>query len=81
MHAPTVCVSLERGVLVKVPATATLADGLAVAEAGVLCVETAKRVVDRMVLVEEGSLATAVLRLLEMEKMVVEGAGRRRWRR
>ena len=74
-HAPTLQRSLEHGSVVRAATTVTLADGLAVAEAGALCVEAALKVVDRMVLVDEVPLATAVLRLLEMEKMVVEGAG------
>jgi threonine dehydratase len=53
----------------------TLADGLAVAEVGALCLSIAKRVTDQLVQVDEAELARAVLRLLELEKAVVEGAG------
>jgi threonine dehydratase len=74
-NAPTMHESLRRGELTRVATRPTLADGLAIAQAGALCLEIAKRVVDRMVLVDEAQIATAVLRLLELEKAVVEGAG------
>jgi threonine dehydratase len=60
---------------VRIPVQPTLADGLAVAEVGAGCLAIARRVVDRLVQVDEGELAHAILRLLELEKAVVEGAG------
>ena len=74
-NAPTVHESLQRGQAVRIDTKPTLADGLAVAKAGDLCVQIAQRVVDKMVLVSEPQIAQAILRLLEMEKTVVEGAG------
>jgi threonine dehydratase len=53
----------------------TLADGLAVAEVGALCYRIAREVIDDLVAVDEAEIARAVLRLLELEKMVIEGAG------
>ena len=53
----------------------TLADGLAVARLGVTPFEIVRRVVDRVVTVDEASIALAILRLVELEKSVVEGAG------
>jgi threonine dehydratase len=53
----------------------TLADGLAVGRVGEVALATALPCVDRVVQVSEESLALAVLRLLELEKAVVEGAG------
>lgn len=53
----------------------TLADGLAVAELGKECFEPIKQTMDELVMVDEPQIASAVLRLLEMEKTVVEGAG------
>ena len=55
--------------------SSTLADGLAVAKLGAAPYEIVKRVVDRVVTVDEASIALAVLRLVELEKSVVEGAG------
>lgn len=54
---------------------ATLADGLAVSRLGDLPWRITSRVVDRAVTVDEASIALAVLRLAELEKSVVEGAG------
>ncbi len=53
----------------------TLADGLAVTCAGKLPLEICRTLVDRWVKVDEQQLSLAVLRLVEMEKSVVEGAG------
>lgn len=74
-NAPTLRRSLDAGEVVKIPTSPTLADGLAVAEVGRLCFDLARQYVDDVVLVDEAHLAKAVLRLLEMEKTVVEGAG------
>jgi len=75
VNAPCVAAALENGRPVAVPITTTLADGLAVRETGVLPFEIITRVVDRVVTVDEASIALAVLRLIELEKSVVEGAG------
>lgn len=53
----------------------TLADGLAVPVVGPTSFEVAKRFVDSTCAVPEKMIALAVLRLLEMEKLVVEGGG------
>lgn len=59
----------------KIPLRPTVADGLAVAEAGHHAFAIAKRLVDKMVTVSEHYLELAILRILELEKGVVEGAG------
>ncbi len=53
----------------------TLADGLAVSMVGVNSFATAAPLVDKSVTVLEEYIAIAILRLLELEKAVVEGAG------
>lgn len=53
----------------------TLADGLAVPIVGARAFRVGKDVVDRMVQVSEEQIAIAMLRLLENESYVVEGAG------
>jgi len=53
----------------------TLADGLSVPRVGDRAFEVAKKVVDHVVQVDEESIALAILRLLELEKGVVEGGG------
>jgi threonine dehydratase len=53
----------------------TLGDGLAVPTVGPRAFAIAREVVDRIITVDEGRIALAILRLLELEKGVVEGAG------
>jgi threonine dehydratase len=53
----------------------TLADGLAVPKVGENAFALARTRVDRTLLVRERDVALAVLRLIELEKAVVEGAG------
>lgn len=67
--------SLAAGKPVKAAVKPTLADGLAVPEVGARAFAISKEVVDRVVLVEEESIALAILRLIELEKGVVEGGG------
>jgi threonine dehydratase len=74
-NAASYAAAVAAGAPVHVTCTPTLADGLAVAEVGALCLRVAREVVDDLVVVDEAEIARAVLRLLELEKMVVEGAG------
>jgi threonine dehydratase len=67
--------SLAAGKPVQVAIRPTLADGLAVGKVGETSFPIAAPLVDRVVTVGEDSLSLAVLRLLELEKTVVEGAG------
>lgn len=67
--------ALQAGEPVKAPTTATLADGLAVPTVGPRSFETVKDLIDKIVLVSESDIAVAMLRLLENEKLVQEGAG------
>ena len=73
--APNYSSALAAGGVTAVEPTATLADGLAVGRVGELAFETARPHVDRVVSVDEDKLALAILRLAELEKSVVEGAG------
>jgi threonine dehydratase len=67
--------ALAAGHPVQTEMRPTLADGLAVPKVGDSAFALARRHVDRTVLVGEQDLALAVLRLVELEKAVVEGAG------
>jgi threonine dehydratase len=67
--------SLEAGQLVQLPAGSTLADGVAVRRPGTETFALAQRFVDAVVTVDEAEIANAILRLLEEDKTVVEGAG------
>lgn len=53
----------------------TLADGLATLTVGPNAFALARGRVDEVIRVEEGEIARAILRMLECEKIVVEGAG------
>ena len=53
----------------------TIAEGIAVKSPGTLTLPLVKRLVDDIVLVEEGDIEQAIVMLLEIEKTVVEGAG------
>ena len=73
--AGSLSASLAAGRPVQVATRATLADGLAVGKVGELSFAIAAPLVDQVVTVGEEPLSLAVLRLLELEKTVVEGAG------
>jgi threonine dehydratase len=67
--------ALAAGEPVDIKVLPTLADGLAVSRVGSRSFATARDLVDKVVTVDETALATAILRHIELEKMVVEGAG------
>jgi len=73
--AGSLSASLAAGRPTQVAIRPTLADGLAVGMVGERAFSIAAPLVDRVVTVGEDALALAVLRLLELEKTVVEGAG------
>jgi threonine dehydratase len=66
--------ALRAGKPVRVPRRATLADGLATLTVGSNAFELARPRVDEVVTVGEDAIALAILRMLELEKTVVEGA-------
>ena len=74
-HAACFTAAMAAGHPVTVPLSPTLADGLAVALLGTQPFEMLRHVVDDIVTVDEASIALAILRLIELEKSVVEGAG------
>lgn len=74
-NAPTLTRALEAGQPVSVPVRPGLADGLAVAKLGGFCFTDIARHVRQVELVSEAEIAAAILRLMEIEKAVVEGAG------
>jgi threonine dehydratase len=66
--------ALRAGRPVRVRRRATLADGLATLTVGENAFALIRRRVDRVVRVEERWISLAILRMLELEKTVVEGA-------
>ena len=73
--APTLSRALAAGGPVDVETIASIADGLAIGRLGDNCYAACRDHVDGIVTVSEAEAARAVLRLLELEKAVVEGAG------
>jgi threonine dehydratase len=71
---PSMQAALENGKPIRLPSSATIADGIAVRTVGDLPFELVQRYVDEVVTVTEGEIANAVLLLLEIEKTVAEGA-------
>jgi threonine dehydratase len=55
--------------------TSTIAEGIAVGQPGQITSGIVKRLVDDLVLVDEGDIEQALVMLLEIEKTLVEGAG------
>ena len=55
--------------------SSTIAEGIAVGAPGAVTREIIARLVDDLVLVDEGDIEQAILMLLEIEKTLVEGAG------
>ena len=74
-RAASFSAALAAGRPVQIEMQPTLADGLSVPKVGENAFKLAHDLVDRVVLVGEQEIALAVLRLIELEKAVVEGAG------
>lgn len=72
---PSLTEALASGHVVKVPARPTLADGLATTRLGDTAFDILRDRVDRALAVSEEMIALAILRLIELEKSVLEGAG------
>ena len=66
--------ALEAGKPTKIAMHPTLADGLVIPQVGSNAFRIAKSLVDLAVTVTEEQIALAILRLVELEKSVVEGA-------
>ncbi|WDZ86906.1 threonine ammonia-lyase [Micromonospora cathayae] len=67
--------SLAAGEPVRLPAFATIADGIAVGRPGELTFTHVRKLVDQVVTVTEEDISRALLMLLERNKQVVEPAG------
>jgi threonine dehydratase len=67
--------ALRAGAPVEVAVEPTLADGLCISRVGELPFQLLKGRLDGMVCVSEEEIGLAILRLIELEKSVVEGAG------
>jgi threonine dehydratase len=74
-RVPSMIRALAAGAPVKLDSATTIADGIAVRRAGDRTLPLIQKYVDELVTVEEEEIANAILRLLEGEKMLAEGAG------
>src|SRR5581483_2688431 len=72
---PSMKTAVEQGQTIEVAGQPTIADGLAVKRAGERTLEIVRKYVDEIVTVSEGEIASAILKMLEIEKTVVEGGG------
>lgn len=66
--------ALRAGKPVTILRKPTLADGLAVLRVGDRSFSLARERVDKVIKVDEATIAQAILRMLELEKIIVEGA-------
>lgn len=73
--AAAMYLSFKRDNLTEVPTVSTFADGTAVKHPGDLTFEYCKKFVDDIVTVTDDETATAVLTLMERQKLVAEGSG------
>jgi threonine dehydratase len=67
--------SLAAGHAVRLERTATIADGLAAPHAGTLTYAHVRRLVDRVVVIDDDAIVRALRLLVERAKLVVEPAG------
>ncbi len=73
--APSMFNSIRQGKIETLPTVSTIADGIAVKRPGDLTFELVNRYVDDIALVTEDEISTAILALIEKQKMIAEGAG------
>ncbi len=73
--APSMVKSIEDGAIEKLASVSTVADGIAVKQPGENTFKYVKEYVDDMAVVSEDEICSAILTLIEKQKMVAEGAG------
>ncbi len=67
--------SVNKGRIITLPRVQTVADGISVKTPGDLTFDLCSKYVDGIATVTEDEICAAILRLIEEEKMVAEGAG------
>ena len=73
--APSMFHALRKQQVITLPKVDTIADGIKVKTPGQLTFDLCRRYVDEVVTVSENEIASAILSVLEKQKLVVEGAG------
>ena len=72
--SPSMYESIKEGKILTVKGGSTIADGIAVKTPGKLTFDLVKEYVDDIALVTEGEISSAILTLLEKNKIITEGA-------
>lgn len=73
--APSMYNSVKKGSIEKLGSVSTIADGIAVKQPGEHTFELIKNYVDDIALVTDDEISSAILELIEKQKMIAEGAG------
>ncbi len=73
--APSMVQSVEHGKIECLGAVSTIADGIQVKEPGEHTFEYASKYVDKIVTVTDDEISSAILALIEQQKLIAEGAG------
>lgn len=73
--APSMYNSVNKGSIECLDTVATIADGIAVKQPGDITFEMVNKYVDDIALVSEDEISSAILALIEGQKMIAEGAG------
>ena len=73
--APSMHTAIARGEISTLPSVSTVADGIAVKRPGDLTFQMVSQYVDDIALVTEDEISSAILALIEKQKMIAEGAG------
>ena len=73
--APSMFESIKQGKIVSLDRVNTIADGIKVKEPGENTFQLVKDYVDEIVTVSEDEISSAILALIEQQKMIAEGAG------
>ncbi len=73
--APSMLRSVENGAIGTLESVSTIADGIAVKRPGDLTYEIVSKYVDGIATVTEDEICAAILKLIEKQKMIAEGAG------
>lgn len=73
--APSMYNSIKEGKIIKLDSVNTIADGIKVMEPGENTFKLVLEYVDEIVTVTEDEISSAILALIEQQKMIAEGAG------
>lgn len=73
--APSMQNSIGHGKIERLESVRTIADGIAVKEPGIHTFDYCQQFVDDIVTVNDDEISTAILALIEQQKLIAEGAG------